>query len=145
MAVPIGMPKLGMTMREGRVVEWPVAPGGRVEKGRPVVVIESEKAEVEIEATATGVLRHVYVPEGETVPCGTLLAAITESADEAFDAAAFQRASRSRSDSPAFSRSAPGAEASARSASARATSSSCTEAFAQRFHSVSARSSCNLG
>jgi pimeloyl-ACP methyl ester carboxylesterase len=86
------MPKLGMTMREGRVVAWPVALGGRVEKGRPVVVIESEKAEVEIEAAVAGVLRHVYVAEGETVPCGTLLAAITPAADEPFDADAFRRA-----------------------------------------------------
>ena len=52
MAVPVGMPKLGMTMREGRVVAWPVALGGRVEKGAPVVVIESEKAEVEVEGKA---------------------------------------------------------------------------------------------
>ena len=91
MAVPIGMPKLGMTMREGRVVAWSVAAGGRVEKGAPVVVIESEKADVEIEATATGVLRHVYVAEGETVPCGTLLGAITATADEAFDGEGFRR------------------------------------------------------
>jgi pimeloyl-ACP methyl ester carboxylesterase len=86
------MPKLGMTMREGRVVEWSVLPGGRVEKGLALVVIESEKAEVEIEATASGVLRHVYVAEGQTVPCGTLLAAITESEREEFDAEAFRRA-----------------------------------------------------
>jgi pyruvate dehydrogenase E2 component (dihydrolipoamide acetyltransferase) len=74
MATPIGMPKLGMTMKEGKVVAWPVAVGGRVEKGAPVVVIESEKAEVEIEAAASGVLRHVYVEAGDTVPCGTLSA-----------------------------------------------------------------------
>ena len=49
MATPIAMPRLGLSMREGRVVAWSVAPGGRVEKGRPVVVVESEKAEVEIE------------------------------------------------------------------------------------------------
>src|SRR5689334_21183233 len=85
------MPKLGMTMREGRVVAWPIAVGGRVEKGAPVVVIESEKAEVEIEATASGVLRHVYVTPDETVPCGTLLGAITATPDEAFDADAFRR------------------------------------------------------
>lgn len=92
MAVPVAMPKLGMTMREGRVVAWPVALGGRVEKGALVLVIESEKAEVEIEAGATGILRHVYVAEGETVPCGTLLAAITATAEEAFDPEAFRRA-----------------------------------------------------
>src|SRR5207245_4478449 len=78
-------------LREGRVVSWLLPGGARVGKGAVVLVIESEKAEVEIEAPAAGVLRHVYVPEGETVPSGTLLAAITETADEPFDAEAFRR------------------------------------------------------
>ena len=85
----IAMPKLGMTMQEGRVVAWPVDLGGFVEKGHTVLVIESEKAEVEVEATASGTLRHVYVPPDETVPCGTLLAALTDTPDEPFDADAF--------------------------------------------------------
>ena len=65
------MPKLGMTMEEGIVIDWPLAVGGAVEKGDIVLVIESEKAEVEIEAPASGVLRHVYIEAGETVSCGT--------------------------------------------------------------------------
>src|SRR5213079_279645 len=77
MAVPAAMPKLGMTMREGRVVAWPRPVGAPVEKGEIILVIETEKAEVEIEAPARGVLRYLYVAEGETVPSGTLLAAIT--------------------------------------------------------------------
>src|SRR5512143_2449209 len=85
------MPKLGMTMREGRVVSWARGLGERVEKGAPVVVIESEKSEVEIEATASGVLRHVYVGPDETVPCGTLLGAIADAMDAPFDAQAFHR------------------------------------------------------
>jgi len=88
----VAMPKLGMTMEEGTVVNWLVALGEPTLQGHTVLVIESEKAEVEIEAAATGVLRHVYVPEGETVPCGTLLAAITPTADEPFDADAFHGA-----------------------------------------------------
>lgn len=91
MATPIAMPRLGMSMREGRVVLWPVAVGARVEKGAPVLVIESEKTEVEVEATAAGILRHVYVAAGETVPCGTLLGALTADADEPFDAETFRR------------------------------------------------------
>jgi len=86
------MPRLGMTMEEGTVVAWPHSLGARVEKGELVLVIESEKNEVEIESPATGVLRHFYVEEGETVPCGTLLGAITETADESFDAEAFHSA-----------------------------------------------------
>lgn len=93
-ATAIAMPKLGMTMEEGRVVAWPLALGARVEKGRAVVVIESEKTEAEVAATASGFLRHVYVPEGETVPCGTLLGAITDAPDERFDERAFAAAFR---------------------------------------------------
>src|SRR5512147_2741007 len=83
------MPQLGMSMQEGRVVAWPIALGERVLRGQIVLVIESEKAEVEIEATASGFLRHLYVAVDETVPCGTLLGVITETPDEPFDAGAF--------------------------------------------------------
>ncbi|RIL00070.1 MAG: hypothetical protein DCC71_19235, partial [Proteobacteria bacterium] len=99
MATPIAMPKLGMSMQEGRVVAWPLPLGAKVARGQIVLVIESEKAEVEIEATASGVLRHVYVAVDETVPCGTLLGAITETAAEPFDADAF-RAQHDRPETP---------------------------------------------
>jgi 3-oxoadipate enol-lactonase len=92
MAIAIAMPKLGMTMEEGAVIEWPYPLGARVEKGDVVLIIESEKAEVEIQATAAGVFRHVYVDPGETVACGTLLAVMTPTAEDDFDAAAFRAA-----------------------------------------------------
>jgi pyruvate dehydrogenase E2 component (dihydrolipoamide acetyltransferase) len=82
-ATAVAMPKLGMTMEEGTVVEWPIGVGEAVALGAVVLIIESEKAEVEVEAPVAGVLRHVYVEPGETVPCGTLLAAITPDAADA--------------------------------------------------------------
>lgn len=85
----IAMPKLGMTMEEGTVIEWPLALGSRVEKGEIVLIIESEKNEAEIEATGSGFLRHIYVEPGDVVPCKTLLAVLTDSEDESFDADAF--------------------------------------------------------
>jgi len=88
------MPKLGMTMEEGTVVEWHEQVGAAVHKGRILLVIESEKAEVEIESPIDGYLRHVYVDAGELVACGTLLAALTERADEAFDAETFRSANQ---------------------------------------------------
>lgn len=88
---PIAMPKIGATMREGRVVSWTREVGDAVDAEQAVVVIETDKAEVEVVATASGVLRHVYVTVGTTVPCGALLGAITASMDEAFDQAAFHR------------------------------------------------------
>ena len=91
MAVGVTMPRLGLSMAEGTVVEWHVAPGGAVERGALLLTVESEKAEVEVEAFASGVLAAVYVEPGTTVPVGTLLGAIA-AAGEAFDAAAFAAA-----------------------------------------------------
>ena len=67
------------------MVEWRVPVGEPVARGQIVLSIETEKAEVEIEAPAAGVLRHIYVQPGETVPCGTLLAALTEHGTDPFD------------------------------------------------------------
>jgi pyruvate dehydrogenase E2 component (dihydrolipoamide acetyltransferase) len=100
------MPKLGMTMEEGTVVEWRIAVGERIEKGELLLIIESEKNEAEIEATASGFLRHIFVPEGDGAPCGALLAALTETADEPFDADALAAA-----EAPAAPRAAPAAAA----------------------------------
>jgi pimeloyl-ACP methyl ester carboxylesterase len=91
MAVAVTMPRLGLSMAEGTVVEWHVRPGGAVERGALLLTVESEKAEVEVEAFASGVLAAVYVEPGTTVPVGTLLGAIA-AAGEAFDAAAFSAA-----------------------------------------------------
>lgn len=81
-------------MREGIVVAWRVQPLEQVEKGQVILVIESEKTEAEIEAPATGVLRHIYIEPGETVPCETLLAVITPSAEEPFDVEAHRARAR---------------------------------------------------
>ena len=100
MPTPIGMPKLGITMEEGTVVEWPHAVGDRVEKGQVILIIESEKAEVEIEAADSGFIRHYYAEPGDTVPCGTLLGAITTAENEAFDPTAFESEQKTDADLP---------------------------------------------
>ncbi len=107
MATPIAMPKLGITMEEGTVVEWPHAIGDHVEKGQVVLIIESEKAEVEIEASASGYVRHHYADAGDTVPCGTLLGAITPEKDVDFDAAAFAAEQAERAPKVDVARAAP--------------------------------------
>src|SRR5579883_2935619 len=78
-------------MAEGTVVEWHARPGETVVRGRVLLTVQSEKAQVEVEAPASGVLAAVYVEAGGTVPVGALLGAIT-APGEPFDAAAFANA-----------------------------------------------------
>ncbi|HJQ83955.1 MAG TPA: biotin/lipoyl-containing protein, partial [Candidatus Binatia bacterium] len=68
MATAVTMPRLGLTMTEGTVVEWHVGPGERVARGAVLLTVESEKAQVEVEAVADGVLAAVYEPPGGIVP-----------------------------------------------------------------------------
>ncbi len=56
MRVSVRIPKLGLTMTEATLVEWRKAVGEPVRAGEPVLVIETEKAEVEVEAPASGTL-----------------------------------------------------------------------------------------
>src|SRR5207244_2034300 len=88
MATAVTMPRLGLTMVEGTVVEWKATVGDVVDKGQPILVIESEKVEVEIEAFVAGALVATYVEPGNTVPIGSLLGAIADPA-ERFDREAF--------------------------------------------------------
>jgi pyruvate dehydrogenase E2 component (dihydrolipoamide acetyltransferase) len=77
----IVMPKLGVMMEEGTVLRWIRAEGDEVKAGEAVLEIETEKAAVEIEAPASGVLSEIAVKEGETVPVGTRLAMIAGRSD----------------------------------------------------------------
>lgn len=81
MASRVVMPKLTDTMEEGVLLGWKKREGDRVEAGEVIAEIETDKAVMDLEAFASGVLRKILVREGETVPSGALLAVIAE-ADE---------------------------------------------------------------
>ena len=70
MSVPINIPKLGVSMTEGTLVEWLVADGDQVAEGQAIYLIETDKVENEVEATASGTIR-ISGEEGETYPVGT--------------------------------------------------------------------------
>ncbi|WP_227378139.1 dihydrolipoamide acetyltransferase family protein [Haladaptatus halobius] len=78
MAYIIKMPKLGMGMNEGTLLQWFVSLGDEVTDGDPIAEIESEKTVAEITASEDGVLRRVYVSKGETVEPGTALGIVAE-------------------------------------------------------------------
>ncbi|MFN2244356.1 MAG: biotin/lipoyl-containing protein [Anaerolineae bacterium] len=59
MATTLTMPKLGLTMTEGKVVKWLKQDGEQVVKGQPLVVVMSKKITYEVEAPASGVLHIV--------------------------------------------------------------------------------------
>jgi pyruvate dehydrogenase E2 component (dihydrolipoamide acetyltransferase) len=87
MAEVVAMPKLGFDMAEGKLVRWMRAEGEAVEKGQVLAEIETDKATVEVEAAAGGVVRKHLVTEGTSVPVGTAIAVIG-TADEPLDEAA---------------------------------------------------------
>lgn len=66
----IVMPKLGLTMTEGKLAEWRIKPGESVKAGQILFVVETDKIANEIEAPAAGQIIDLLVPAGETVPVG---------------------------------------------------------------------------
>ena len=68
MAKVVVMPKLGLTMTEGTVSKWLKKVGDEVKQGEPLFDVETDKLTTTIEASASGVLRHLFVEDGATVP-----------------------------------------------------------------------------
>ncbi len=76
--VAVVMPKLGMTMTKGKVVDWQVEVGDRVEGGDEIVGIETEKITNACESPAGGVFRRRVVETGVVVPVGALIGVIAD-------------------------------------------------------------------
>ena len=76
MATNVIMPALGMAQEKGRLIRWLVEPGAAVNKGDPLMEVETDKATVEIEATASGILTHVTAAAGDEVPVTQVIAVI---------------------------------------------------------------------
>ena len=70
------LPKMGDAMSEGKVVRWYKKAGDAVKKGEPVLELETDKVNLDIEAEADGTLGEIAVQEGQTAPVGTVLAQI---------------------------------------------------------------------
>lgn len=70
------MPSLGADMEAGRVVQWLVQPGDTVHHGDVVAVVDTDKADIEIEVFSDGVVEQILVPEGDRVAVGAPLATL---------------------------------------------------------------------
>jgi pyruvate dehydrogenase E2 component (dihydrolipoyllysine-residue acetyltransferase) len=81
MPTDVKMPKLSDNMEEGVIIRWLKNPGDRVERGEPLAEVETDKADVELEAAAGGILREIRVGEGAAAAVGDVIA-ILSGADE---------------------------------------------------------------
>ena len=86
MAETINMPKLGFDMAEGTLVRWVKKVGETINKGDVLAEIETDKATVEVESSASGVVRKLLVDEGAVVPVNSPIA-IVGTADEVIEEA----------------------------------------------------------
>ncbi len=82
MSVNVTMPKLGMTMKVGKVSKWYKNEGDSVEKGEDLFEVETEKITNQIESPGNGILFQIVVPVGTTVPIGTILGIIAEEGEQ---------------------------------------------------------------
>jgi pyruvate dehydrogenase E2 component (dihydrolipoamide acetyltransferase) len=80
------MPKLGLTMDEGRLIAWHKAEGERVAEGEVLFEVETDKAAMEVPATASGFVRRLLARPDDMVPVATVVAVITSTADEVLPA-----------------------------------------------------------
>ena len=88
MITKVVMPKLSDAMETGKVIKWLKKEGDAVKGGDVIAEIETDKANVEIEAFGTGVLRKILVGEGGQVPVGELIGVIADPAEDVSGVAA---------------------------------------------------------
>ena len=82
MATNVLLPQWGMEMAEGTIVKWLKQEGDAIEEGELLVAVETAKLETEMESIASGIVAHILVPEGATVPIRTVLAVIAEPGED---------------------------------------------------------------
>ena len=82
MATKVMMPKLSDTMEEGVILKWLRKEGEKIKQGEILVEIESDKADMELEAYDSGILRRIIVPAGGKAAIGTLIAVIGEAGED---------------------------------------------------------------
>lgn len=78
--IDVNMPALSSTMKEGKIVSWNKKIGDKVNSGDVLLVVESDKADMDVESFEGGYLAAIYTPEGESAPVGSVVAVLVEDA-----------------------------------------------------------------
>ena len=97
----IHMPALSSTMTEGKIVSWLKGEGEQISKGEAVVVVESDKADMDVETFYDGYLAYIAVPDGEMATVGAPIAFVAETEAEIAEAKAKAAASGGAAPAPA--------------------------------------------
>ena len=83
--IKITMPALSSTMKEGRVVSWLKNEGDEIEAGEAIMVVESDKADMDVEAFEDGYIAKIFTAEGDTASVGDVVALVAASEGEIAD------------------------------------------------------------
>jgi pyruvate dehydrogenase E2 component (dihydrolipoamide acetyltransferase) len=86
-ATLLTMPRLSQDMESGTIVDWLKREGDRVERGQVILVVETDKAESDVEAPESGVIRRILAPVGTQVPIGEPLAVIAAESEQDWEKA----------------------------------------------------------
>lgn len=95
------MPALSSTMEEGKIVSWSKEPGDKVEKGETVLVVESDKADMDVESFYAGYLAAIAVPAGGVAKVGAAIGYVAETEAEISEAQKKAAAAESAAPAPA--------------------------------------------
>jgi pyruvate dehydrogenase E2 component (dihydrolipoamide acetyltransferase) len=82
MAIEMIMPKVDMDQETGTVVEWTKTDGQQVKEGETILVMETDKIAIDVEAPGTGILNGISAHPGDVIPIGTVIAYILEEGEE---------------------------------------------------------------
>jgi pyruvate dehydrogenase E2 component (dihydrolipoamide acetyltransferase) len=82
MAIEVLMPRLSDTMEEGKILKWLKKVGDKIEVGDIIAEVETDKADMEMEAIDAGVLAEIRVKEGESAPVNAVIAVLSEEGEE---------------------------------------------------------------
>src|SRR5690242_21311242 len=83
MSTEITMPKLSDTMEEGKILRWLKHPGDQVHRGEPIAEVETDKADMVMEAFDDGLLDEIRVREGESAKIGAVIAVLRDASEAA--------------------------------------------------------------